>query len=323
MKPRRRYKTLLKKIYEDPKHPASFSSPHALYAAAKKLQPSITYQEVYDWLCSKEAYTKYRRARVRFDRRKIICAGIDYQWQADLISYFPLARENNNFRYLLSIVDCFSRFGIVLGMKNKQGSTCREAFVRAMKLMGRRPKKLQTDQGTEFYNETFRSMLKEHKIHLFSTKTEIKASICERFNRTVREKVAKYMINNKTLRYIDALPDILIGYNSRQRRVLGGLSPSEVTKSNEQEVYNAQYRDYLDSRTPRHTFQIGDIVRIAKYRKKFKKSFDPNFSDTLYLVADKLNTKPATYRLQHRETLEVVEGPFYESELQKVTVEEP
>ena len=90
-------------------------------------------------------------------------------------------------------------------LKDKTGTSLAEAFKRIF-AQGRKPLKLQTDKGTEFRNRIFQHFLKEVGVDFFVTHNEdIKASIVERFNRTLKERLWRYFTRNNTLRYVEAL----------------------------------------------------------------------------------------------------------------------
>ena len=320
----RRFNALLSGIYENPRAPASFSSPYRLYKAAKAKNDDITMKDVNKWLSSRDAYTLHRDVKLRFPRRKILTRGIDYLWQADLLDYDPISDVNSNFRYLLTIIDAFSRYAIAIPLRNKSGPATTAAFLRGMKAVKSKPKKLQTDEGKEFYNEKFKDMLKENKIHQYSTTTKIKCAIVERFNRTLRSRIQKYMVTKGTLRYIDVLPDIVLGYNKTQHSSLEKYSPEQVNKGNEKEVFNIQYGEYLAKRKKAHKLKIGDTVRLSKFRKskkstKFRKGYERTFTRRKYTIVDTHHTEPPTYSVKRADGKKKIINPVYEEELQLVT----
>ena len=142
---------LLYHIYTDVKNPASFSSPWKLYKTAKKEDSSITLTQVEHFLEIQKSYTLHRHFNWRYRWQKVLAHGVRYQFQADLINYAPLKRENGGMTFLLSIIDMFSRYAMLIPIKNKRGNTVRDALVRVFDHMGT-PLKLQMDKGKEFYN---------------------------------------------------------------------------------------------------------------------------------------------------------------------------
>lgn len=308
---------LLKSIYENVKHPDSFSSPFRLYQAAKKINSRIKIKHVREWLEGHRTYTLHRKVVTRFPRRKVLVRGPNHQYQADLMDYQAIARENDGFHYLLTVIDCFSRFATIIPIKNKTGPAVRDGLKKAFDFMGF-PKKMQTDEGKEFYNHVVKYFFDQKKIIHFSTFQEVKASICERFNRTVRDKLKKYFTHKKTLRYLDILPDVIFSYNNKPHSTLGRLyAPSEVNEKNRQAVFDLMYGDYLRERKKNHKFFPGDKVRVSAYRETFRQRDKKNFSEEIFTVAECLDTKPPTYLLLDPEDEKVIQGAYYENQLQR------
>ena len=146
-----RINALLKSIYTGLRHPASFSSPYTLFRAAKQKNPNILYKDVESWLETQPVYTKYRRIKVKYLHRRVLSRGLRYQYQADLVDYSALKRDNCFFTILLTIIDTFRRFALLSLLNLKKGPHVATALEKAFKVM-KPPRKLQTDMGKEFYN---------------------------------------------------------------------------------------------------------------------------------------------------------------------------
>ena len=312
---------ILKKIYTDLRNPASFSSPYRLYSEARKVNSKIKLKDVINWLETQKSYTLHRRLKTKFKRRKVLTRGVQYQYQADLVDYAKLKRDNSGYTFILSVIDCFSRLAFAIPIKRKTGEEVAAALCRAFDNMGD-PKKLHTDQGKEFYNRYVKELLHERGIHHFSTFQDVKAQIVERFNRTLREALLQYMTDRQSLRYVEALPDFLYGYNSRPHSAIYPYSPIGVNKQNERAVHDLQYGEYLRSTPKKHKYDIGDRVRIASYRSVFRKSYkDTTFTREIFEIVDTLHTNPPTYKLKDLKDGELIEGTFYQEELQRVRVD--
>ena len=119
---------VLRKLFYDPKSTGAFTGISYLYHAAKSVLKRIRYKDVQDWLRGESTYTLHKPIRRRFKRRKTIVGGIDYQWQADLADMQHLAKQNNNKKYLLCVIDVFSKFSWVIPIQNKMGKTLIKAF---------------------------------------------------------------------------------------------------------------------------------------------------------------------------------------------------
>lgn len=309
---------ILKSIYENVNHPASFSSVRRLFQAAKKQDKKIKLSQVQEWLESHRTYSLHRRVVEKFTRRRVLVRGPQHQYQADLMDFQPLARENSGHRYLLTVIDCFSRFAGITPLKNKKGDTVVEGLDNVFKFMGY-PVKLQTDHGTEFYNAHAKAYFQRKKIVLFSTQQSVKAALVERFNRTVRDKIKKYMSHHQTLRYLDAIPGLLQAYNSRPHSALGPkpMSPQNVNEANRKQVHSFMYGKYLAQRNAKCKFQVGDRVRITAYREQFRGRNKQNWTEDIFTVAEVRQTHPPTYLLLDPQDHQVIDGTFYEQQMQK------
>ena len=139
----------MKSIYTDLRNPASFSYPHGLYKAAKKINPNITFKDVEFWLETHPVYTLYQKSKNAFKRHKVLSRGIGHQYQADLVDYSALKRDNSGFTFVLTIIDVFSHIALALPIKSKSGPKVAAALEKAFRVL-KSPKNLQTDLGKEF-----------------------------------------------------------------------------------------------------------------------------------------------------------------------------
>ena len=117
--------------------------------------------------------------------------GIDVQFQADLVDVQNLSQFNKGYKYLLMCIDISSKHAWVVPLKTKKGQEPAKAFQTILS-SGRKPNKLQTDQGTEFLNHVFQKFLRENNIDFFTVNSGLKASVVERFNCTFKNKTYKY-----------------------------------------------------------------------------------------------------------------------------------
>ena len=229
----------LSDYYFDTKSPVAFTSPLALYQEAKKRYPSLTFRQVKTWLQSKDTYTLHKPVWYNFPRNRVIVTRIDGQWQADLVDVSSLARFNKGYKFILTCIDVFSKFAWVVPLKNKLGETLVNGFQSILDL-GRSPEKLQTDKGTEFLNRNFQSFLKEKNIHFFTTNSELKASVVECFNSTLKTRMWKYFTAKNTHVYIDILQDIVHAYNNSHHRSMG-QAPASISLLNVSQMRRKLY----------------------------------------------------------------------------------
>lgn len=306
---------VLQKLYYNPSHPAGFAGLHTLYRYAKQKKKSITLDQVKSWLQNQKTYTLHKPIRRRFHRRTTVVAGMDQQWQADLADLQTLAKHNDQFRYLLCVIDVFSRYAWVVPLKDKRGDSLVKAFQSILDTSGRTAKSLQTDKGLEFKNHKVQQFLKSNHIHYFTTENpETKASIVERFQRTLKSRMWKYFTHHKTRRYVEVLPKLVHAYNHTVHRSIQ-TSPASVTRDNE--AFIPQRFSAPSSRTPRLPVQKGDLVRINKTKKTFEKGYLPNWTTELFKVIQVKKTNPPTVQIEDLGG-EKIEGSFYLPEIQTI-----
>ena len=231
----------------------------------------------------------------------------------------PVSTDNDGYRYLLVCIDVFSKFLWVIPLKTKTGP----ALVTAFKVIlesGRKPQKIQTDQGTEFFNKHFKALMKEEEIQLYNTYNETKASVVERVIRTLKTRMWRYFTAKRTRRYIDVLPDLVDSYNRSKHRSIQ-KKPINVTPNNEREVWHMLYGDRENKKPIRYKFEVGDQVRISKMKRTFEKGYLPNFSKEIFTVSQRIPRQPPVYKLKDYDQ-EELSGTFYNEELQKVIKED-
>ena len=302
----------LKEIYYDPSNPAALSSPAVLAAAAK-----VSVKKTKEWLRKQATYTLHKRARKTYPDRKYYVNAIDDQWQMDLADMNRIQSKNENHRYILTCIDILSRYAWARPLKTKQGPEVAKAIEDIFKSSQRQPKRLQTDQGTEFYNASVKRLLEKYNIELFSVKSPKKCALVERLNRTLKTKMWKYFTSRNTYKWLDVLPKVVHAYNHAKHRVIK-MRPADVNKENSALVWERLYgKDERNKRTIRGIDE-GDTVRISKVKGQFEKGYLPNWSREEFFV-DKINDKflPSMVTLKDHKG-EQIEGNFYEDEIQKI-----
>ncbi len=311
---------LLSSIYYNTKNSASFSSAKNLFETAKIKLPNLSLEYVKKWLSEQITYTLHKPVKRNFQRNRIIVSRIDQQWEADLVDMREFSLKNNGNNYILTVIDCFSKYAFVMPIKTKTGKNIRNAFEALFRI--RSPEYLRTDKGKEFINEDLQKLLIEKKINYFTTKDDlIKCAIVERFNRTLKSRMFKYFTSKGTRRYIDVLQDFVKAYNDSYHRSIK-MKPKDVTKANTNIVLFNLYKvhDIRDLDKPAETkLKPGDKVRIQYKHKPFDKGYYPNWTDEVFTIdkTDKGDQK-IVFRIKDYDGNQM-EQRFYPEELQKIT----
>ena len=258
----------------------------------------------------------HKPIRKKFEKRIVFAKNINDIFAADLIEMIQFAKFNNGYKYILMIIDVFSKFGYAIPLKTKTGIAVADALKHLFK-KHTPPAMLWTDKGKEFYNKHVAEVLKKNNIRLYSTQNEEKASVVERWNRTIKRDMWKYFSANNTKKYIDILDKLIDKYNNTKHRAIGCTPTVARQPSSYQRVFKHLYAKKVDARRsilPK--FQVGDLVRIFKKKSVFDKGYLPNWTEELFTVSGVKDTKPPTYTIQDLHG-EPVKGSFYEQELQK------
>ena len=182
-----------------------------------------------------------------------------------------------------------------------------------MKESDRKPNKIWVDKGSEFYNNSFKKWLKDNDIEMYSIHNEGKSVVAERFIKTLKNKIYKYMTSISKNVYIDKLGDIVDEYNNTYHTSIK-MKPVDVkdnTYINLEKEVNDKY--------PK--FKIGDHVRISKYKNIFVKGYMPNWSEEVFIIKKVKNTVPWTYVINDLNGEKII-GTFYEKQLQKTNQQE-
>ena len=222
-----------------------------------------------------------------------------------------LSKENNGIKFLFLVIDIFNKYGWIKPLKDKQSQTVANALKEIFKESGRRPKKLWTDKGREFFNKDIMDL-----VELYATETEIKSSVVERWIRTMKNNMFKYFTDNKTSRYIDILPDLVEDYNNTVHSSTK-LTPTEASEEeNEFKLWRNLYPDRYKKSRLNPKFSVGDEVRISRKKAVFEKGHTTRWTNEIFTIKEIRETNPITYKLEDLEGKEIKRS-FYAEELQK------
>lgn len=278
---------------------------------------SLRRKDVDLWFEKQLAPTLHKPVRYRFKRNKTVVKKADEQFQSDLCDVSNIKKFNNNYTFLLTCIDCFNRYAWVIPVKNKSGPEIAKALEGIFE--ERTCERLQTDKGKEYLNKHVKEVLKKYNIELWTTHSEVKAALVERFNRTMKTRMYKYFTANNTRRYVDTLPQLVLGYNNSIHSSIG-MAPSNVRRVDEkiirQKLYGIKERKHRG-----YKYQIGNHVRISKARRVFKKGYLPGWTEEVFVIVKHTNRTEPIYEIEDLNG-EVIAGTFYEEELQRIQLPE-
>jgi hypothetical protein len=286
---------ILENIYFNSSHPASYGGVKKLYKYAKMQDQNITLNYVKSWLSKKFEYTLYKPAIKNFERNLIYVSFINECWEMDSLHYVNFARYNNGYKYIINIVDQFSKYLIAIITKSLK---MKELIPKFKILFSRsKPMKIRTDRGSEFNNKEFRALCQKYNIIYYTTTNQTKkCAIVERVNYEIRKRIRRYVDHTGNYRYIDKLKDVIGFYN-----LYGYPNMLEILKSKQKNKI----------------FEIGDEVRLKFDEKPLHKGSNQKWSDIVYKVMKVYNKlRKPQYSVEYNGN--ILNRRFYPEELQKV-----
>ena len=306
----------LKSLYYNVKQPTAFAREEILWENIKLHDRNITRMQLQEWLSHQDVYTTHRRVIRRFPRRRIVTKGLNDLWDSDLMDVSNLATHNNGITFIGIFIDVFSRYLYAVPMKNKSTKETLKAIKEALRQSyPNQPETIRTDAMKEYVGKEVEDYLRDHDIYHQVSRNESKANYAERIIRTMKKKIYKYLYHNKTQKYIDALPDLVAGYNSNFHSSIKQV-PNTATNENESEVWAEQYMSE-PSEVPQKVvfkFSPGQYVRISNSKNPFSRGFGQTFSEELFRVRHRYPTSPTTYMMEDLQNKKI-SGLFYEPEM--------
>ena len=237
-----------------------------------------------EFLRQNDVHSKHRRVvKKKFPRRHIIVHFPFQIFMGDLIEYQSndYKHVNGGNKFILVLIDVFTKKAYARPVRRKNKFDMAIAMESIIADLDHLPNTLITDEGLEFYNKNVEEVLDKYAIHHYSIKSKMKASVVERFIRTLKSRLEKYFVKNKTKRWLDVLPQLISNYNNTPHRSIG-MSPNQVTDDNADKVFKKMFPDIHLEAKPR--LQVGNIVRKLKQKSIFDKGYKQTWSDELYRI---------------------------------------
>lgn len=323
--------------YLSPGHPIAFSSPYVVYNFYRDY---ISLSQAKSILNSIDPYTTHRDVKRPSVYNPFYSYNRRVNFQADLIDIINLHRANKFVKYLLVIIDVFTRKLWVIPLKRKDALSTANGFqvwLDVLKEEEKNDKKaikartLYVDRGKEFVNDKVISLLKENNVHIyFANRGESKAGIAERVNKTIQMKIYKYLHLTSRLNYIDQLPNFVNTYNNSQHRTLNKMTPNEADSEENEEfvrdMHNSRYLKVqklkLKRRKKEEEFKKGDLVLVKLKKGKIgtaTRGYTANFSNEIYVVIGvKSNLPIKMYVVKSLLTDNVLNSKLYSNELSRL-----
>lgn len=309
----------LKENYTRPGHPIAFSGLTNVYNYYKGRLPL---QKIKWILSGKESYSLHRefhknQRNISYSRFK------RYRFEMDLVEVQNLAEFNDGMRYLLNVIDTFTRYAFVRPIPDKSGKTVINAFKSILREASTNPYMIVMDRGTEFNNALFTNFCVNENIILKNPDASTHAAYVERFNLTLQRLIYKYMTENETKRYIDVLQTLVETYNNRKHRMIE-MSPKEAENNPQANLklnlLISKREEKIKRKKP--NLKVGEYVRIAKQKGKFSRGYTEQTTQEIFRIYRiDLKKRIPLYYLEEYNGEEKIQGGFYEFELTPVNTE--
>ena len=315
----------MNKLYTNLHHPASFSGVDNLYREYKKVDPSVTRKDVIHFLRGQSTYTRHKIQSNKFIRRKIRSKGPGNIIAVDTAYLLELQSDNNNVRYLLFVIDLYSRFLTVYPMKTMRASEICTYLSHFLSNNIYTYNKITSDEGSEFTSDCIKLLYKKFNILQYHVSSrEIKSSIAERVIRTIKSKIYKYLTESNQSRYIDKLQDIVDTYNITEHKGLCFSPPYNIHLLDDVTdilSFSKKMYKYDNSHLKQVSSQLSldqhvRLKRLDTTQSIFRKGYKIRNTDEVFKIY-KVNKQhvPVTYNIQTLDNDEIIDGIFYKQEL--------
>ena len=309
----------LKRNYGNSRSIVSFLSPNKIYKFYNK---QLSMKDIMNFLSTTESYTLMKPERKRTIFSKTITYHRRDLFQSDLFYVDRLSSENDGVKYILTVIDCHTKFAFCEPLKDKTAKTVNNNIKIIFDRVGTLPTVFCSDRGKEFDNKLTINYLRKKNIKVFFAQGDTKCAVVERFQQTFQGLIYKYLVQNETYRYIDVLQQLIRNYNETVIDVLG-LSPAEAELPQNWErvaAAHSKHRFRMRVKKIKPRFNVDDVVRVTLIKKSFKRSYDITHSHQRYIIHAVNTIKLVPYYILKDEHDNILSGKFYGSQLIKVKI---
>ena len=290
-----------------------YPSTDKLYKIMKADDVNVRKSDIKEFLSKQEEKQILNQQTVKkADQGHIVAFGVNEEWQMDTFFLQRYWKDNHGYKYILAVVDIFSRKAYCVAMKNKDSVDVINALSKIIKMAGAPPHSISTDNDTAYTGTDFQKFCDKHNIlHQTNVKDDHNAlGIIDRFARTTKLMFSTMYIRNKTKNWVDNLDKNINIYNNTPHRGILDYKPNDVIKDDDVKGIIALYNTSKNKKNNTISdIKIGDKVRIY-IKGKFDKGTDPLFSDEVYTVKE-ISGKKITLNngtIKKRSSLLIVPG---------------
>ena len=302
-----------------PVNPATNQELNDLYT--NPIIPSAYSGNLKKFILQKESISRHKQKINIFKRRHVFVSGPWSCVQADTVFYLDYGRQNDGNKYILAVYDVFSRKNWVRAQKTATAAETAKNLQSIFNSMPYKPNRFSSDQGNEFnikHPAIYQLLVDKMGMIIFTLKAPLKASMVERFIRTLKGRIERHFTENNTKRWVDVLQEISDGINNTVNRSIG-MEPNNVSFENRDQIFRKLYGG-----TPpiECRFSVGDLVRLPLDKNIFTKGYKAGWTKELYRVKRVLRTNDLCYYEVEDLTGERLPKKYYNQDLNLVVKHE-
>ena len=269
--------------------PYSYGGKYRLYNYfdKKEIDETLSKSDIYTRFKQHKKPRKYSPIYV-YSRRELFQSDVVFFTNKDMVA------ANNGYRYLFTTIDVFTKMAWVYPLKSNTCQNIMECFKDILEQCGDKPKRLNTDRGSEMICKQFKSFLQAKKIHHYLAYSLRKCPVVERFNLTIQQLLYKIMAKNNSLEWVKYIDQAMKIYLNRKHRTIG-MSPNEGDEpENEAEIRQSYLKRYINSNLKKQKprFSVGDTVRIWGERGQFHRGYMEDFTREYFIISKVLKNLP-------------------------------
>jgi Integrase core domain/Chromo (CHRromatin Organisation MOdifier) domain len=285
---------------------------------------AISQREIQDQLSQIQTYSRHKEGKKITNHNPFFVHKVNEMWQLDIMYLPDYKKESKGYKYLLCVLDVFSRKLFIRKLKQKDTNTVIRKFDSILEESKKEPEKIVVDKGSEFKSEVFQKFCEYLGIKLIFTYNETKAAHVERAQRSFQNILYRLLEEHQTRDFLRFLKDTLHIYNNRKNRITG-FSPNFAYQEKNHDLISAnlekKYNEKIKTKKkPR--FKEGDFVRIREVKTAFSRGYHPNFTEEIFKVKKVLLNLPfPRYILSDYTGEEEIKGSFYSNEITLVNLD--
>ena len=311
---------LLRALYTTLDSPSGLASLSDLHKLAVRKDPAISRKDVEEFLKGVDSYTLYKPTPHIFSRRPMYFRMPGDTIVMDVMYLTPLSPKIKH-RYGLVAIDGFSRYATVILLKNLKAETVAPEFEKFLENNVYGYRKVLSDSGVEFLSGKMKTLYKKYNLHWYTNPSPHKTSICERFIKTLKIKLAKFVTHFNSEDLEPAIPKLVLAYNLREHSSLNNESPLNVHllyKWEDIENFASPLykKKHAKIKPVRRAHRLNTVVRLKLTSRVFgqRASHILNTKE-LFKISEVKKTHPITYSVKPLDVKDAVEGSFYHQEL--------